>query len=124
MDQAVKFIELSNAFVTELLKSNKSVERTEGRRFDRFSCNNKVTFFVDRASWEIYGAKSSFQFNPRRWYGTLDSVAQYEWFNTPTPKVGTQAERIFNERETEIAKNYKPRGRPRKNPNTKSTNAQ
>lgn len=119
MDQAVKFIELSNAFVTELLKSNKSVERVEGRRFDRFSCNNTVKFFVDRTSWEIYGAKSSFQFNPRRWYGTLDSVSQYEWSNTPTPKSGTPAERIFNDRETEIAKNYKPRGRPRKNPNTK-----
>lgn len=120
MDQAVKFIELSNAFVTELLKSNKSVERIEGRRFDRFSCNGTVKFFVDRTSWEIYGAKSSFQFNPRRWYGTLDGITQYDWsVAVPTPRTGTPAERIHNERESEIAKNYKPRGRPRKNPNTK-----
>ncbi len=93
------------------------MERIEGRRFDRIKCNDTVRFFVDRNSWEIYGAKSSFQFNPRRWYGTLDSVGQYDWTQVaPTPLAGTSAERIFNDREAEITKNYKPRGRPRKNP--------
>lgn len=116
MEQAIKFVELSNEFVTTLLKPFKSVERVEGRRFDRIKCDNVVRFFVDRNSWEIYGAKSSFQFNPRRWYGTLDSVGQYLWSDKPIPTPGTQAERIFNEREAEITKNYKPRGRPRKNP--------
>jgi hypothetical protein len=116
MEQAIKFVELSNAFVTELLKNSKSVERIEGRRFDRFKCDDTVRFFVDRNSWEVYGAKSSFQYNPRRWYGTLDSLSQYSWTDTPTPIAGTPAERIFNERESEITKNYKPRGRPRKTP--------
>lgn len=117
MDQAVKFVELSNAFVSSLLTSHKSVQRLEGRRFDRFECDNEVRFFVDRTSWEIFGAKSSFQYNPRRTYGTLDVITQYDWAPMiPKPLAGTPAERIHNEREAEIAKNYKPRGRPRKNP--------
>ncbi len=116
MEQAIKFVELSNSFVSELLKPFKTVERVEGRRFDRFRCDGQVRFFVDRNSWEIYGAKSHFQFNPRRWYGTLDSVTQYIWSSNPTPTPGTQADRIFNEREAEIVKKYNPRGRPRKNP--------
>lgn len=118
MEQAVKFIELTNDFVTTLLKSFPTVQRLEGRRFDRIVCNGTVRFFIDRNSWEIFGAKSSFQYNPRRWYGTLDSVKQYEWDTTPTPITGTQAERIYNEREAEIVKNYKPRGRPRKTATT------
>jgi hypothetical protein len=119
MEQAVKFIELTNAFVTTLLKHGQSVQRLEGRRFDRISVNNAVLFFIDRNSWEIFGAKSSFQYNPRRVYGTLDSVDQYDW-STPIPHAiaGTSAERIHNEREADIQKNYKPRGRPRKNPVT------
>lgn len=115
MEQAIKFVELSNEFVSALLTHFKSVERIEGRRFDRFKCDDVVRFFVDRNSWEIYGAKSSFQFNPRRWYGTLDSVGQYVWSSSPTPSTGSSAERIFNDRESEIVKQYKPRGRPRKN---------
>jgi hypothetical protein len=110
-----------NRFVETLLQTTGAgnVERSNGRRFDRLLVNGKVRFFVDRTSWEIYGAKSSFQFNPRRWYGTLDSVSQYDWAQgSPSPKTGTSAERIFNERESEIVKNYKPRGRPRKNPVT------
>ncbi len=115
MEDAIKFVEKSNEFVNTLLKTSNKVERIEGRRFDRFSVNGSVKYFVDRASWEIYGAKSSFQFNPRRWFGTLDSLSQYSWADTPTPIAGTPAERIFNEREEEITKKYKPRGRPRKN---------
>lgn len=116
MDQAVKFIELTNDFITTLLKSSKSVERLEGRRFDRVKCNDTVKYFIDRNSWEIFGAKSSFQYNPRRTYGTLDVVSQYDWSGVvPTPMAGSSAERIHNEREAEIQKNYKPRGRPRKN---------
>ena len=117
MEQAVKFIELTNTFITELLKSSKTVQRIEGRRFDRIKCDDTVRFFIDRHSWEIFGAKSSFQYNPRRTYGTLDVVTQYDW-STATPRSGTSAERIHNEREAEIQKNYKPRGRPRKNVST------
>ncbi len=117
IEQAVKFIELTNEFVNELLKSHKMVERIEGRRFDRIKCDGVVRFFIDRNSWEIYGAKSSFQYNPRRVYGTLESSKQYDWSHTiPTPMPNTRAEAMHNEREAEIQKNYKPRGRPRKNP--------
>lgn len=117
MEQAIKFVELTNAFVTTLLTHNKSVERLEGRRFDRVKCNDVVKYFIDRNSWEIFGAKSSFQYNPRRTYGTLDVISQYDWSGVlPTPVVGSSAERIHTEREAEISKNYKPRGRPRKNP--------
>lgn len=117
MEQAIKFIEQSNNFVTKLLESSQSVQRIEGRRFDRYEVDGEVQFFVDRTSWEIFGAKSSFQYNPRRTYGTLDVVSQYDWSGLlPKPIAGSQAERIHNEREAEIAKNYKPRGRPRKNP--------
>lgn len=117
MDQAIKFVELTNAFVSSLLKHSKSVQRLEGRRFDRVKCDETVKYFIDRNSWEIFGAKSSFQYNPRRTFGTLDVVSQYDWSGvTPTPIAGTPAERIHNEREAEIQKNYKPRGRPRKNP--------
>jgi hypothetical protein len=119
MEQAIKFIELTNAFVNTLIKDYHSVQRLEGRRFDRIAVNDSVLFFIDRNSWEIFGAKSSFQYNPRRVYGTLDSVDQYDWSTPiPTPIAGTSAERIHNEREAEIQKNYKPRGRPRKNPVT------
>lgn len=122
MEQAVKFIELTNAFVTTLLKHYKSVQRLEGRRFDRISADNQVLYFIDRNSWEIYGAKSSFQYNPRRLYGTLDSVDQYDWSTSiPHAIAGTPAERIYLEREENIQKNYKPRGRPRKNPVTVGT---
>lgn len=117
MEQAIKFVERSNEFVSELLKHNSSVQRLEGRRFDRYEVDGDVMFFVDRTSWEIFGAKSSFQYNPRRTYGTLDVVSQYDWSGlTPKPISGTPAERIHNEREAEIQKSYKPRGRPRKNP--------
>jgi hypothetical protein len=114
MEQAVKFIELTNEFINELVKTHKMVQRIEGRRFDRIKCDDTVRFFIDRHTWEIFGAKSSFQYNPRRVYGTLDVVSQYDW-KTLTPIAGSSAERIFNEREVEIQKNYRPRGRPRKN---------
>ena len=115
MEQAIKFGEFSNEFVSTLLKCHKTVVRIEGRRFDRYECDNTVRFFVDRTSWEIFGAKSSFQYNPRRTYGTLEVITQYVWSDAaPTAVAGSSAERIHLERETELQKNYKPRGRPRK----------
>lgn len=116
MEHAVKFIELTTAFVGTLLKSHKTVQRHEGRRFDRIECDGQVMYFIDRNSWEIFGAKSSFQYNPRRVYGTLDSVNQWDWSTfSPKPLPNTAAEKAHNDREAEIQKKYKPRGRPRKN---------
>ena len=118
MDTATQYTEKMEKFMNTLTSTlgTKNVKRIKGRRFDRIKCDDAVRYFVDRNSWEIYGAKSSFQFNPRRWYGTLDVVSQYTWVPTPTPIAGTPAEEIHNKREAEIVQNYKPRGRPKKNP--------
>lgn len=116
MEQAVKYTELMEQF-TKVLSANGTAEVIPGRRFDRISVDKSMRFFVDRNSWEIYGAKSVFQYNPRRWYGTLNSVSEYNWSEYyPVPMPGTTAEQAFTAREQEIVKNYKPRGRPRKNP--------
>jgi hypothetical protein len=115
MDTAIAYTELMNSLVDTLLKSSQSVQVLKGRRFDRISTDDSVRFFVDRHSWIIYGAKSSFQYNPRREYGSLNTVEQYDWA-TSLPLPNTEADKAWQEREAEIAKNYKPRGRPRKNP--------
>ena len=74
-------------------------------------------YMVDRNSWVIYGIKSWAQINERRTYGTLDTVDQYDWSaHYGIPKAGTEAEKLHLKREAEISKNFKPRGRPRKNP--------
>ena len=113
---AIKYTESMNTFVNLLLATAgvKSVEHKAGRRFDRIVVNDTVKYFVDRHSWDVFGAKSSFQYNPRRQYGKLDTVNQFDWV-TNTPEAGTAAEKQFAAREAEIQKQYKPRGRPRKN---------
>jgi len=115
MEQAIKYTENMNAFVSTLLKTAKNVEHISGRRFDRVSVDGSVRYFVDRHTWEVFGAKSSFQYNPRRQYGKLDTVDQFDW-KTNRPRPGTAVESTWLAREAEIVKNYKPRGRPRKNP--------
>lgn len=117
MEMAIKYTESMNEFVNLLLGTSgvRNVEHKAGRRFDRILVNGAVKYFVDRHTWEVFGAKSSFQYNPRRQYGKLDTVSQFDWVtNTPIP--GTDAEATFSAREAEIQKQYKPRGRPRKNP--------
>lgn len=111
--RVVKYIEHTNDFLTILLRTYKMVERLEGRRFDRIKCDNKVMFFIDKISWEIYGAKSSFQHNRRRIYGTIDGVSQWDWA-TLRPHPNTSAANEHAQREEEISRQYKKRGRPRK----------
>lgn len=127
-------------YVTKIEKFRKALELADnacvtqgctigidvGRKYDRIylqtyhngqPLQKMARYFVDRNSWVIYGCKSFHQINERRIYGTLDSVAEYNW--TPyygIPKAGTEAEKIHNEREAEIAKTHRKRGRPRKNP--------
>lgn len=115
MEQAVKYTENMNAFQQTLNKvlGAKNVEVKPGRRFDRVAVDGIVKYFVDRHSWEIFGAKSSFQYNPRRMFGKLDTVKQFDWV-TLKPLAGTPIESVWSAREAEIVKNYKPRGRPRK----------
>lgn len=109
MEQAIKYGELMENF-TKVLGVAAVIP---GRRFDRITIQNDVRYFVDRHTWEIFGSKSSFQYNPRRWYGKLDTVNDMDW-NTLTPKAGSVLEAAWNAREGEIKKNYKARGRPRK----------
>lgn len=96
-----------------------TVEVETGRKFDKVyiktSAQKMARYMVDRNSWEIFGVKSWAQINPRRWYGSLDTVTEYEWSSYyGKPKAGTVAEVEHNMREAEIQQNYSPRGRPRK----------
>jgi hypothetical protein len=113
MEQAVKYTESINAFQNVLDQICEVCEVKVGRRFDRIVVDGEVRYFVDRNSWEIFGAKSSFQYNPRRQYGKLDTIAQFDWAKN-RPILGTAVEVDWNAREASIQKQYKPRGRPRK----------
>ena len=104
-----------NRFVSTLLSGAKNVEVKKGRRFDRVVVDGSVKYFVDRETWEIYGAKSALQFNPRRQFGKVDTVTQFDW-STGTPLAGSTIEAVWLARENAIVSGYKKRGRPRKNP--------
>ena len=124
MDKAVEYTQKMEKFVNALNTTNSSAthgdkwEIETGRKFDKVYVKTSVQklgrYMVDRNSWVIYGIKSWAQINPRRTFGTLDTVDQYDWspYNG-VPKAGTSAERIHNETEAKIAAGYKKRGRPR-----------
>lgn len=127
MDKAVEYTQKLEKFVNALNTTNSSAthgdkwEIETGRKFDKVYVKTSVQklgrYMVDRNSWVIYGIKSWAQINERRTYGTLDTVDQYDWSaHYGIPKAGTEAEKLHNAREAEISKNFKPRGRPRKNP--------
>ena len=134
LDRAVEYVQKLEQFRAAFEKANNegreystdTVSIEPGRKFDKVYVqtwhdgkpNQRLgRYMVDRNSWVIYGIKSWAQINERRIYGTLDTADQYDW--KPyygVPKAGTVAEKLHNEREAEISKNFKPRGRPRKNP--------
>ena len=126
MDKAVEYIQKLDGFVNTLNTENQGVagdtwQVETGRKFDKVFVQGKHQkhgrYMVDRNSWTIYGIKSWAQINPRRTFGTIDTVAQFDWSGyTGNPKSGTAAEKEHTAREAEIAKTYKKRGRPRKNP--------
>lgn len=119
MDTAVRYIELMNTFTGTLReehgKYHDQVTTQTGRRFDRISIDDEVLYFVDKQDWTIYGAKSDAQYNPRRQYGTLETVTQFDWVNGEA-KPGTTLAQQITAREAVIAAGYKKRGRPRKTP--------
>jgi len=121
MQTAIEYTQKMQDLLTALSEINTEHEYTSqvGRRFDRVLVNGATLFFVDRHSWDIFGAKSSFQYNPRRWYGTLADVNDMNW-NTYVPNENTDLYERWYAREVEITSNYKPRGRPRKNPVTET----
>lgn len=85
----------------------------EGRRFHRIVQGDRTRFFVMVENGAIFGAKSNFQYNPRRMYGDLTTVGEWDW-STLTPKPGTLAEANHASREATFTSQYKKRGRPRK----------
>ena len=126
MEKAVEYTQKLDGFVKTLNAENQRVagdtwQVETGRKFDKVFVQGKHQKFgrymVDRNSWTIYGIKSWAQINPRRTFGTIDTVAQFDWSGyTGSPKSGTAAEKEHTAREADIAKTYKKRGRPRKNP--------
>lgn len=133
LDRAVEYVEKLEQFRAAFQKADTDGRETTdivaietGRKFDKVyvqtfhqgkPLQKLGRYMVDRNSWVIYGIKSWAQINERRTYGTLDTVDQYDW--KPyygQPKAGTEAEKLHNEREATIAAQFKPRGRPRKNP--------
>ncbi len=127
LDRAVEYVEKLEKFRQAFQSADKgcqdfgeTVEIETGRKFDKVYVKTSVQklgrYMVDRNSWVICGIKSWAQINERRTYGTLDTVDQYDWSSFyGVPKAGTEAEKLHLKREAEIAKNFKPRGRPRKN---------
>ena len=133
LDRAVEYVEKLEKFRQAFedadmgcRQNGDTVQIETGRKFDKVYVqtyhdgkpNQRLgRYMVDRNSWVIYGIKSWQQVNERRVYGNLDTVDQYDW--SPyygTPKAGTSAEKLHLAREAYIAKNFKPRGRPKKNP--------
>lgn len=129
LDRAVMYVQKLEEFrilFEKCLTNGDTAGVDTGRKFDRIYVqtwhngqpNQRLArYFVDRNSWTIYACKSWSQYNPRREFGSLDTVDQYDWrpyYGTPLP--GTPAETAHNAREAKIVAQFKPRGRPRKNP--------
>lgn len=115
MEQAVTYVEQLNELIFDLVAvfRNKNVRLIKGRKYDRIALNDVVTYFVDKDTKAIYGAKSAVQHNLRRQYGTLDTVKDMDWENN-RPKANTTLLTEWEAREQQIVAGYKRRGRPRK----------
>ena len=133
LDRAVEYVEKLEHFRATLesqdvgcVRNGDKAKIETGRKFDKVYIqtyhdgkpNQRLgRYMVDRNSWTIYGIKSWAQINERRIYGTLDMVDQFDWSQYyGVPKVGTDAHALVVKREEDIRQNYKPRGRPKKNP--------
>jgi hypothetical protein len=125
MDKAVEYTQKLEKFRAAFENQSPSTKHGEkvqietGRKFDKVYVQTNVQklgrYMIDRNSWVIYGIKSWAQINPRRTFGTLDTVDQYDWSGyNGVPKVGTDAEKLHTELEAQITAGYKKRGRPRK----------
>lgn len=128
LDRAVEYLDKLEKFRLAVqsqhlaaVQNGYTVEVETGRKFDKVYINtghqNMGRYMVDRNTWNIYGVKSWAQVNPRRWFGTLSMVDQWDWSGyTGVPKPGTDAEKALEDFENEWKQQYRPRGRPRKNP--------
>ena len=120
MDKAIEYNTKLDAFVAALNKANAPHTKyaiESGRKFDKvyreFNVQKSGHYMVDRNSWVIFGIKSWAQHNPRRTFGTLDTVDQFDW-SAPSgsPIAGTDAEKQMLVREADIKAGYAKRGRP------------
>jgi hypothetical protein len=133
LDRAVEYVQKLEKFRSALqaadlgcIQNGDTIGIDVGRKYDRIylqtyhagkPLQKMARYFVDRNSWVIYGCKSFHQINERRTFGTLDHVDQYDWKPYHgIPKAGTEAEKLHEAREAEIALTHRKRGRPRKNP--------
>ena len=103
MDKAVEYSQKVEGFVKALSAQNVGVKGDKwqvetGRKFDKVYVQTDVQkigrYMIDRNSWIIYGIKSWAQINPRRTYGTLDTVGQYDptsHTDPPCPEYHTYA---------------------------------
>jgi hypothetical protein len=91
-----------------------NLTHTPGRVFDKAHAGNEEgRYMVERSTGHIYGIKSWNQYNPRRFYGNLVEIDQWDWSVFPAvPKAGTVAETSHNAREATFSSTYKKRGRP------------
>ncbi len=92
------------------------VEVETGYKFDKVYVNNGVQrlgrYMVESRTGDIWGIKSWTQVNKRRWFGTLDTITQYDWSDyNARPVSGTEAELAHADRESLITSNHKKRGR-------------
>lgn len=124
MENAIKYVEQMDTFLTllrkVLMKNQDAVDVLAGRKFDRILIDDYTEYFVDKHTSIIYGPKSPLQYNPRRSYGTLDTVEQFDW-SINMPLEGTVMETELAIREDAIQSGYKKRGRPRKVVHTQPT---
>lgn len=115
-----EFKQLLEAQERSCVLNGNVVRQERGRKFDKIyiltpSGQKLGRYMVDRNSWDIYGVKSWGQVNPRRWFGTLNTVDQYDWSPyAGRPLAGTDAATAHLQREQQITATFKKRGRPRK----------
>lgn len=104
-----------------LFASMANLDHTPGRVYDKVHEFTAVyivlkpvgRYMVERKTGNIYGIKSWNQHNPRRVYGSLTTISQWDWSVFPAvPKSGTPAESIHLAHEAAYKAHYKKRGRP------------
>lgn len=88
-----------------------------GRLYDKVyttsNAGDSGKYMVERKTGSIFAIKSWNQHNPRRFYGTVATVDQWDWSQFPAvPKAGTSAELEHQTREAQFSAGYKKRGRP------------
>lgn len=79
---------------TEILSVNGRAAYTiTGRKYDKVMLQPAPStafapwFFVDRADGSIYGIRSHLAPNLKHWYGTVDTMEEWDWSHLiPTPK--------------------------------------